>query len=246
MESVLRPIRRPRRLSDEVGAALEKRIRGGAMGPGERLPTEARLGEQFAVSRAVVREAIARLKADGLVESRQGAGLFVTARPGAAVFRMAGGVEGARDAFELRLIVEAGAAERAALRHSPASQADIADALEAMEAALAVEGPDGAGALADDRFHCAIAAASGNPLIHRFLEFMSQEFSGTRRPTWSRDGLADGLAAAAQAEHRALFEAIAAGDAAVARSLAERHIVNAARRLGVELSPGAGSGQEAD
>lgn len=246
MDVRFRQIHRPRRLADEVGVALEKRIRGGDLGPGARLPTEARLGEQFAVSRAVVREAIARLKADGLVESRQGSGVFVTTRPGAAAFRMAGGREGARDAFELRLIVEAGAAERAALRHSPASLADIADALGAMDVVLEAGGADAAGAFADDQFHCAIAAASGNPLIHRFLEFMSQEFSGTRRPTWSRDGLAEGLARAAQAEHRAIFDAIAAGDGAAARALAERHIVGAARRLGIELLSGVNTKREAE
>ena len=96
-------INRPQRLSDAVGSALEKRIRSGALTPGERLPTEAQLGAQFAVSRAVVREAVARLKAEGLVESRQGSGVFVATRPGAAAFRMNAGLPAsahdARDVF---------------------------------------------------------------------------------------------------------------------------------------------------
>ena len=65
-------INRPQRLSDAVGSSLEKRIRSGALTPGERLPTEAQLGAQFAVSRAVVREAVARLKAEGLVDFYDG------------------------------------------------------------------------------------------------------------------------------------------------------------------------------
>ncbi len=236
-----RQIARPQRLSDEVGAALEKRIRSGALVPGERLPTEAQLGAQFAVSRAVVREAVARLKAEGLVESRQGVGVFVTAHPSAAAFRMNAGAAAtahdARDVFELRLIVEAAAAERAAVRRTPESLARIGEALAVMDAAMECVSDSGDGAGADDVFHCAVAAASGNPLIHRFIEFVSQEFSGSRQPTWSRDGLDGGLAQASQNEHRVLFEAIAAGDPVAARAAAERHIVSAAGRLGVMLSP---------
>ncbi|GLT20656.1 GntR family transcriptional regulator [Zoogloea oryzae] len=234
-------INRPQRLSDAVGSALEKRIRSGALKPGERLPTEAQLGAQFAVSRAVVREAVARLKAEGLVESRQGSGVFVATRPGAAAFRMNAGLPAsahdARDVFELRLIVEAAAAERAAVRHTPESLTQIGEALAAMDVAMESVADSGDGAGADDAFHCAVAAASGNPLIHRFIEFVSQEFSGSRQPTWSRDGRDGGLAQASQNEHRALFEAIAAGDPAAARAAAERHIVSAAGRLGVMLSP---------
>ncbi len=235
-----RQIARPQRLSDEVGTALEKRIRSGELAPGARLPTEAQLAGQFAVSRAVVREAIARLKADGLVDSRQGAGAFVATRLGAATFRMgAGPVAGPRsaaDVFELRLIVEAAAAERAAVRHTPETLAAIGAALATMEAALAdhTEG-NGGGAVADDAFHCAIAAASGNPLIRRFVEFVSHEFSGSREPTWNREGHSEGLARMSQGEHRQLFEAIAGGDPAAARRAAEQHLINAARRLGVVM-----------
>jgi len=226
-------IHRPQRLSEEVGAVLDKRIRSGAFAPGERLPTEARLSEEFAVSRTVVREAIARLKADGLVESRQGAGAFVARRLGAGVFRMERGAAeagGIREIFELRLIIEVAAAERAALRHTPAQLEAIAAALARMDEAVA-RGEDGA--VSDDDFHCAIAAASGNPLISRFVAFVSQEFSASRAPTWSAEGVAGGLAGAAQDEHRAVFEAIAAGDAELARQAAQRHLVCAAGRLGV-------------
>lgn len=212
---------------------LDRRIRSGAFAPGERLPTEARLSEEFAVSRTVVREAIARLKADGLVESRQGAGAFVARPLGAGVFRMGSGLaeaEGAHEIFELRLIVEVAAAERAALRRTPEQLEAMAAALARMEVAL-TRGEDGA--MADDDFHCAIATASGNPLIGRFVAFVSQEFSASRAPTWSAEGVAGGLAGAAQDEHRAVFEAIAAGDAELARQAAQQHLVSAAGRLGV-------------
>ncbi len=67
-------IHRSPRLSEEVSAALEARILRGDHPPGSQLPTEKVFAETFGVSRAVVREAIARLKADGLIETRQGAG----------------------------------------------------------------------------------------------------------------------------------------------------------------------------
>jgi GntR family transcriptional repressor for pyruvate dehydrogenase complex len=121
------------------------------------------LSEEFDVSRTVVREAIARLKAEGLVESRQGAGAFVARRLGAGIFRMGPGLaeaDGALDIFELRLIVEVAAAERAALRRTPEQLEAMGSALARMDMALD-RGEDGA--TADDDFHCAIAAASGNP-----------------------------------------------------------------------------------
>lgn len=227
-------IPRPHRLPEEVGAVLEQRIRSGEFAPGERLPAEARLSEQFAVSRAVVREAIARLKADGLVDSRQGSGAYVARRLGAAVFRMDAGAvaqaDGAVEIFELRLIVEVAAAERAALRRTPEQLEAIAAALARMDVAL-TRGEDGA--TADDDFHCAIAAASGNPLIGRFLAFVSQEFSASRVPTWSAEGVSRGLAGAAQDEHRAVFDAIAGGNVEAARQAAQRHLLCAAGRLGV-------------
>lgn len=226
---------RPHRLSEEVGAVLDRRIRSGAFAPGERLPTEARLSEEFEVSRAVVREAIARLKAEGLVESRQGAGAFVARRLGAGVFRMGPGLaeaDGALEIFELRLIVEVAAAERAALRRTPQQLEAIGAALARMDVALTC-GEDGA--MADDDFHCAIAAASGNPLIGRFVAFVSQEFSASRVPTWSAEGVSRGLAGAAQDEHRAVFDAIAAGDVEAAGQAAQRHLLSAAGRLGIVM-----------
>ena len=77
----LRRIARPVRLSEEVSVELQQRVARGELKPGDRLPTEKALGEAFGVSRAVVREAIARLKADGLIETRQGSGAFVVEAP---------------------------------------------------------------------------------------------------------------------------------------------------------------------
>src|SRR5690606_11767308 len=82
------PLARPSGLGNVLAGKLAAAIAGGEFPPGARLPTEKQLVERFDVSRAVVREAIARLKTDGFVETRQGSGAFVAARPGLASFRI--------------------------------------------------------------------------------------------------------------------------------------------------------------
>lgn len=222
---------RPAALSDEVCRLLAARIRSGELGPGARLPTEKCLGDELGVSRAVVREALSRLKADGMVESRQGAGAFVAARPGSASFRLADGADAdLAQVFELRMMVEVAAAELAAARRRRADLARMRAALADMDAALASLGD---GAQADDRFHRAVADATGNPMVARFVEFLGGNLSRSRVPTWSEGGHAAGLARAAQQEHHRLYAAIEAGDARAARRLAEVHLRRAAARLGL-------------
>jgi GntR family transcriptional regulator, transcriptional repressor for pyruvate dehydrogenase complex len=237
----LQPVVRPSRLSEVVAAELEAWLRVGGMGAGAQLPSEKVLAERFGVSRAVIREAVSRLKAEGWVETRQGAGAFVAPQPGRGSFRMIQGGPGLADTlaniFELRHLVETGAAELAARRREAPDLARMEAALTRMEAALADQAGEGepvSGARADDDFHVAIAAATGNPLIRRFVEFMGQQFSDSRLPTWDGAGRASGRARAAQAEHRRLFEAIRAEDAEAARQAAAAHLAAAARRLGLD------------
>src|SRR5829696_683039 len=113
-------IERPGVLSDQIVAALERRIRSGKVAPGTRLPSERELCAEFGVSRIVVREAIARLKADGYVETRQGAGASVPARPGFLTYRLSPGShlpkQDLAHIMELRFTVEVVATQLAALR----------------------------------------------------------------------------------------------------------------------------------
>jgi GntR family transcriptional repressor for pyruvate dehydrogenase complex len=232
-------------LGDDLVRALERRIRIGALRPGERLPTERQLGVSVGVSRAVVREALARLKADGFVESRQGSGAFVSARPGHASFRLVAppyrARQDLRQIFELRRITEVAAAELAARRRTPTDLRAMRTEVARMAAALAA-GVDGS--LADAAFHRAIAAATHNPYIRQFIEFLGGPFAATRRPSWTPAGLAAGLAARAQREHEAIVRAIASGRSAAARQAAETHLRNSARRAGLEPSRPARRGRK--
>ncbi len=235
--SIQTHIVRPPRLADTLSLSLQDWVRQGRLAPGDQLPTEKQLCDRFGVSRAVVREAIARLKADGYVETRQGLGAFVAPNAGRSHFRIAepGGTRGEVDlkqVFELRQVMEAGIAEMAASRRTREDLTAMRAPLERMERALR------SGAQAsedDDAFHRAIAAATHNPLVERFMEFMGAQVQGSRVPTWDEAGHALGRAAAAQAEHIAMFEAIAAGDAVAARQAATEHLRAAADRLGLPM-----------
>ncbi len=157
-------------LVTQVSAALRQKIVAEGLKPGDKLPSEARIAEEFGVSRTVVREAVAALRADGLVEPRRGAGVFViepmpqTAPP----FR---GVDHARissivDLIELRIAIETEAAALAALRRSPAQEEAILNAHRRVQQCIAAQE---ATAEADFALHLAIAEATNNP---RFSEFM--------------------------------------------------------------------------
>ncbi|MCB1887216.1 MAG: FadR family transcriptional regulator [Rhodocyclaceae bacterium] len=226
-------IARPPKLADAVSASLQDRISAGELVPGDRLPTEKQMCDRFGVSRAVVREAIARLKADGYVETHQGLGAFVAKDAGRTNFRLvapgsAAGPVDLAQVFELRLVTEAGVAQMAALRRTREDLAAMRGPLAQMDEAL--RSGDQASE-ADDAFHRAVASATHNPLVERFMAFMNAQVRESRVPTWDHEGHALGRAAAAQAEHVAMFDAIAAGDAAAARRAAEQHLTAAASRL---------------
>jgi GntR family transcriptional repressor for pyruvate dehydrogenase complex len=224
-------------LSEAVAEALRGRIEAGEFAPGAQLPVEKVLAESFAVSRAVVREAVARLKADGLVETRQGAGAFVAARPHAQPFRLVAKAkrdpEDLRQIFELRMMLEMAVAELAAQRRKMADIAAMRSALEAMDAALAA---DSDGSDADDAFHGAMAAATHNRYVTRLVESLCGHFSDSRKLSWDAQARQLANARAAQAEHQRLFAAVEAGDGARARRMSRQHLVESAKRAGLKLA----------
>ena len=125
-------------LADRLNAIISGQILSGERPAGSRLPTETQLAEEFGVSRTVVREAIARLRSDGLVVTRQGLGAFVAETLEALPFRISIGSDPeaphryARELLELRLGFETEAAALAAERGTPAQVEEIGRALEMM------------------------------------------------------------------------------------------------------------------
>ena len=160
--SVLSPLDPPGNLAEQVMARLANDIRSGRLAPGARLPTEQALTSALGVSRTVVREAVAALRADGLVVTRRGSGAYV-ADPAAGPFRIAApkaaALSDVLEVMELRLAVEVEAAALAAERANRRQVGVIRTAWRAIDRAL----QGGEGAVAEDfAFHRAIAEATGN------------------------------------------------------------------------------------
>ncbi|MFV0334939.1 MAG: FadR/GntR family transcriptional regulator [Tropicimonas sp.] len=160
-------------LTDEVTSAMIESIQAGELKPGEKLPTGHELATAHGVSLTVVREAMSRLRSEGLVVSRQGAGVFVAEPNARRPFRLvkpAGSGEPAiSDVYELRMGVEVVAAGLAAKRRTEAQLAAIEKSLDKMKKAL----DDGEEAVDEDLgFHKALAAATGNTLFLSFIEFI--------------------------------------------------------------------------
>lgn len=238
-------VARSPRLSDEVARQLSGAIHAGDFGPGVRLPAERELAERFGVSRVVVREAMAQLKTEGLVESRQGLGAFVAPEPTRSMFRIVHHADDItlcdlRNLFQLRIAVESSGARLAAVHAAP-------DDLQRMHLAFAALADDIAadrdGIDADERFHAAVAAASRNPYYERFLVFvggnLKSAISSARRNTAERHPDRIHLV---QAEHEAVLQAISRGDAAGAERAMLAHLSGAMERLGLGTFDGAAAG----
>jgi GntR family transcriptional repressor for pyruvate dehydrogenase complex len=165
--------RRRKSLAAQVTQGLRQKISAGEYSPGGRIPPEYELCAIFGVSRTVVREAVAALRADGLLASRQGSGVFVTElsadRPFQLDLAFAGTVREIINILALRTSVEVEAAGLAAHHRTRAQLDEIAHHLAEMQ--RLADSPDERG-LADFRFHVAIAKATENPYFVRFLGFL--------------------------------------------------------------------------
>jgi GntR family transcriptional repressor for pyruvate dehydrogenase complex len=217
------------KLSDQVAAVLRKRVAQGQFAPGARLPSEAQLAEALGVSRTVVREAISRLKSEGLLDPRQGSGVFVETAP-VRPLRLDPQTGLSRDTaeqiVELRRAIEIEAAGLAAERRTARDLARMREALAALERAVAA----GESGVAEDlRFHYVIAEATRNPYYLAVLEFLGQFLHGTMRAT--RASRRADFIAQTDAEHAAIVAAIERGDPRGARTASARHLVNSIRRM---------------
>jgi DNA-binding FadR family transcriptional regulator len=165
----------PRNLTGELVRRLTEEITGGRFAPNEQLPTEQDMIASFGVSRTVVREAIAALKAEGLVEARQGAGIFVANNPRPPFridpmsIRCVGDV---LQLMELRISVEVEAAGLAAARRITVQMRVIKQALQDFKRAMHASQ---AAVEADFEFHCAVGAATNNVFFPE-LPSLSRQF----------------------------------------------------------------------
>jgi GntR family transcriptional regulator, transcriptional repressor for pyruvate dehydrogenase complex len=226
--------RRPRSLAFELVDSLGDRIRAGQLKPGDKLPTEAAIMEEFDVSRTVVREAISKLQAAGLVETRHGIGTFVIGPGDGPSFKITpeqfNTLQDVIAVLELRIGLETEAAGLAAQRRSEANLAALRKALDAVIAAVEA-GQDSVAA--DFQFHLEIARATQNShftdlmatlgaqIIPRArLEPASIDMSAERQSYMRR----------VNAEHESILDAIASQDAEAARAAMRTHLSNSRER----------------
>lgn len=229
------PRRRGRSLAHDLVEGIAGEIRSGALKPADKLPTESEIMRQWGVSRTVVREALSRLQAAGLVETRHGIGTFVLERPAAAAgfafdaSELATAVD-VMAVLELRISLESETAGLAAQRRTPEQLAAIREALDEM-AASAASGGDTVSP--DMRFHKLIAIATGNRYFADIMAHLGATLIPRARinsPKVAREDLPAYLRRLGR-EHEEIYEAIARRDPEAARAAMRLHLTNSRERL---------------
>jgi DNA-binding FadR family transcriptional regulator len=231
--AILTPLGPPKNRTAEVVERLAAEIGSGRLSPGARLPTEQEMMTALGVSRTVVREAVAALRAQGLVTTRQGLGAFVAIDQQRRPFRIdpdgLKSLEAVVDLMELRLAVEVETAGLAAERATAKQLRAIGQALAAMDRAIARN----ESAIDEDyAFHRTIAEATGNTQFARFLEYLGR-FIIPRQTVRMEPVRASGARAyldAFQQEHRLIHDAIQNHDSTAARAAMRQHLLKSRER----------------
>jgi len=241
--AVFRPLPEPRSLTHELILRLTADITSGRLPPGSRLPTEQEMIAATGVSRTVVREAVAALRAEGLVVTRQGVGAFVAdgaERPFRIAPRELSSLREVLDVMELRTGIEIEAAGLAAERASAGDVRKIMHAFEAIDEAI---GHCDTAVDQDFAFHCRIAEATSNAQFLRFLEYLGRFIIPRQTVRVAAGSAADRRAYldTIQKEHREIVQAVRAHAVRQARAAMRRHLLNSRKRyqkLAAELGDG--------
>lgn len=217
------------KISDIIMQELESMILDGTFKPGEKLPPERQLAEQFEVSRPSLREAIQKLVARDVLYSRQGGGTYVSDTLGASFTDPLQTLLSSHDEFlydqlEFRDALEGLSAYYAALRSTDADKAMLTRKYQALVAANEVEDAQQESKL-DAEFHMAIAEAAHNVVL---LHTLRSLFSTLERSISSNlTNLFEKKNARSQvmAQHQALYEAIMEGRPEDARKAVHEHLI---------------------
>jgi DNA-binding FadR family transcriptional regulator len=234
MPSGYAPRRRPRSLAQEVVDGVLEQIQSGDLKTGDRLPTESELMRLQGVSRTVVREAISRLQAAGVVETRHGIGSFVletSTRPNFHIDpKDLVTIHDVLDVLQLRQSLESAAAGIAALKRTDKDLENLRSLLAEFRTLLD-EGKETIDA--DFRFHLAIAQATGNRYFVEFMSYLGQTVIPRTRvntATLGRETQARYLERV-HYEHEEIVRAIETQNPLVASSAMQMHLNNSAERL---------------
>ena len=226
-------VSRRRGLAHGLVEQLAGEIRDGRWRPGDKLPTESEFMQAYGVSRTVVREALSKLQAGGVVETRHGIGTFVLAPQATPGFRidpaeLATAVD-VLAVLELRISLETESAGLAAQRRSEEQLAEIRSALDALDNAAT----QGDAVAPDLRFHLAIARATGNRYFADIMAHLGATLIPRARinsPRIAMEELPQYLRRVNR-EHDEIYQAIARRDPESARAAMRLHLTNSRERL---------------
>jgi GntR family transcriptional regulator, transcriptional repressor for pyruvate dehydrogenase complex len=226
--SAIEPIKRVK-LYEEVAARIRGLIASGELGPGQALPSERKLAEQFRVGRAVIREAIRQLEVSGLVESRHGGGNYVreitVEHLVAPIASVLNGMAPLREELmDARLFFEPQIAREAAARATPEDLRRLQEAISRQEERVA---GGSSGAEEDAEFHELLASATHNTVVERVMEVIdglledsqARLFRSVERSEISLEG------------NRRILEAVARHDQEAAQTAMVKHLEDIARNL---------------
>jgi DNA-binding FadR family transcriptional regulator len=219
-------------LGSRVAGKLRQKIRADRLAPGTRLPSEQAMATHFGVSRSVVREAIALLKDEGILNTRKGSGAFICnaddAHGNEQDLLTEQSVQSLLNLIEVRRGLEAETAALAALRRTPGQLAEIEHALRRIEEAVA----SGVSGVEEDvLFHLRIAEATGNSYWVKFIEMFAPPTRSAVKVTRANEARRADFSNQVRREHEKIVSAIAAGDPELARAAATEHMVRAAERV---------------
>lgn len=214
---------RSSRLYEQIVQQVEESIHKGMLKPGDQLPPERELAEQFGVSRTAVREAVKALREKGMVEAYPGRGTFITDGTSYTIKQSldrmikTGQVEGSLYLAEVREILEPEIAALAATRGDEEDLAAMREAVAIMDSAK--KDPDEF-IEADLDFHLALAEAAANPFILSLID----SIVGVLREQRMRIFHVDGGPERGQYHHKRILEAVEHRDALGAREAMKAHL----------------------
>jgi GntR family transcriptional regulator, transcriptional repressor for pyruvate dehydrogenase complex len=225
---------KPKKLYEEVADELLKLIKNGELQPGERLPSVEQLAETYQVGRSAIREALSALRAQGLLEMRQGEGTFIKnfdPRVLTSAFNTSTDLMSQKDLedlLEIRKILERGSVV-SAIKH--ATDQDLNEIYQALEDMRQAKGNEELGDKADLRFHMGIAKASNNQmlieLMNQVSEMIGKVMHETRRIWLSQQTTLEKI----YKEHRDIYEAILNRDTDKAQMLMHLHLTSVEETL---------------
>ncbi|MDO4987874.1 MAG: FCD domain-containing protein [Synergistes sp.] len=228
---------KPETLSSQISKVILSEIQSGQFAVGDRLLPEAELAQKYGVSRTVLREAIASLKNEDILESKPGRGIIVKNTRSQQAFRFSDifetiSIDEANHFYEMRAILESEAAVLAASRHTQEEMDKISNAFIAMQDAVM---KNQNGNAEHELFNRSIAEASHNPLLIEFLKFLDAKLHDLALKLSINTMASPGRAYIVLEEHRQILKSITAHNKVDSHKAVLTHLNNDAIRAGLEI-----------